>query len=308
MGEVARLMSFHGNVHSSEAQRVHRRSIPTMKHVERTQPELDHLHVRLYQVANFTIDQTWDAEDVCSPYWRFYVNSRPGASVVMADRTYPLVAHRIHFVPAWVRWTCHNTKPIDHLFAHFDLVGLPGVAVRTCFPGPITLPEDHDLEAQCEALRPLVGKGSDRTTPQITCLVKSAIFRALSALFAGLDRDRAQRLVQHTRGKNPVAEALRHIDDHLGAELPNEQLASRCGFSVDHFVRLFRQQVGQTPAQYVLERRIVTAAERLVFGDDSIDLIAEDCGFPDRFYFTRVFRRRMGLPPAAYRKTSHQGA
>jgi AraC-like DNA-binding protein len=279
-----------------------------MKHVERTQPELDHLHIRLYQVSNQPIDHTWNAEDVCSPYWRFYVNSRPGASVVMADRTYPLAAHRIHFVPAWVRWTCHNTKPIDHLFAHFDLVGLPGVAVRTCFPGPITLPADADLEVQCEALRPLVGKGSDRTSPHITCLVKSALFRALSSLFANLGPERAQRIAQHTSGDNPVAEALRHIDEHLGADLPNALLARRCGFSIDHFVRLFRSRLNQTPAQYVLERRLSRAAERLVFGNDSIDTIAAECGFPDRFYFTRMFRRRMGLPPAAYRRTSHQQA
>lgn len=279
-----------------------------MKHVERTQPELDHLHIRLYQASNLTIDHTWNAEDVCSPYWRFYVNSRPGASVVMADRSYPLAAHRVHFVPAWVRWTCHNTKPIDHLFAHFDLVGLPGVVVRTCFPGPITLPADPELETQCEALRPLVGKGSDRTRPQITCLMKSAIFRALSSLFANLDPERTQRIAQHTSGDNPVAEALRHIDEHLGSDLPNTLLAKRCGFSVDHFVRLFRSRLNQTPAQYVLERRLNRAAERLVFGNDSIDAIAEECGFPDRFYFTRMFRRRMGLPPAAYRRTSHQQA
>jgi AraC-like DNA-binding protein len=228
--------------------------------------------------------------------------------VELAGRSHPLTAHRVHFVPAWVRWTCRNTRPLDHLYFHFDLLGLPGAVVRTCFPDPITLPEDPELEAQCEALRPLVGRGCDRTQPRITCLAKAVLFRALANLFTGLDRDRAQRLAQHTRGDNPVAEALRHIDDHLGAELPNELLAERCGFSADHFVRLFRRHVGQTPAQYVLERRIVTAAERLVFGDDSIDLIAADCGFPDRFYFSRVFRRRMGLPPAAYRRTSHQSA
>jgi AraC-like DNA-binding protein len=275
-----------------------------MKHIEHPTLEIDHLHVRLYVVASLTIDHTWNAEDVCSPYWRFYVNSRPGASVVMADRTYPLAAHRIHFVPAWVHWTCHNTKPIDHLFAHFDLLGLPGPVVRSCFSEPITLPEDRELEALCESLRPQVRKGCDSQNPTITCLTKAAIFLSLSKAIAGLNRERAQRLVQHTRGNNAVSEALRHIDENLGDELPNELLAQKCKFGVDHFVRLFRHHVGQTPAQYVLERRIVTAAERLVFSDDSIESIAEDCGFPDRFYFTRVFRRRMGSPPATYRKTS----
>jgi AraC-like DNA-binding protein len=280
-----------------------------MKHVERPQPELDHLHLRLYMARNVTIDQTWNAEDVCSPYWRFYVNSRAGASVVMSNQRYPLSAHRVHFVPAWVRWTCHNVHPIDHLFAHFDVVGLPSPTVRACFPGPVTLPIDHDLEAQCEQLRPLLKAGTDgASNPAIACLVKSAIYRALGALFAGLDSEGHARLVQESNPENPVAPALLHIDQHLGEDLPNELLAERCRFSLDHFVRLFRRQVGQTPAQYVLERRLARAAERLVFSDDSIDLVAADCGFPDRFYFTRMFRRRMGLPPAAYRKTSHQQA
>ncbi len=277
-----------------------------MKHVERALPEIDHLHVRLYMVSNLTIDQSWNSEDVCSPYWRFYVNSRVGASVVMGDRSYPLAAKRIHFVPAWVRWTCHNTAPIDHLFAHFDLIGLPGAVVRACFPGPVTLPADAELEAQCEALRPAVAGGVGVTSPVIACRVKAALYGALGCLFAGLDSESARRLVQYARGQNPVAEALRHIDDHLGNELPNDLLAKRCGYSEDHFVRLFRARVGQTPAQYVLERRLTAAAERLVFTDTSIERIADDCGFPDRFYFSRMFRRRMGLPPAAYRKTSHQ--
>jgi transcriptional regulator GlxA family with amidase domain len=154
----------------------------------------------------------------------------------------------------------------------------------------------------------LVGKGSDRTQPAITCLVKSAIYRALSSLFAHLDAEQRQRIAQHTASDNPVGPALAYIDANLADDLPNALLARRCGFSIDHFVRLFRARLNQTPAQYVLERRLNRAAERLVFSDDSIDGIASDCGFPDRFYFTRMFRRRMGLPPAAYRRTSHQQA
>jgi AraC-like DNA-binding protein len=279
-----------------------------MKHVETPRAEIDHLHIRLYVAVNQFIDQTWAAEDVCSPYWRFYVNSRPGASVVMAGGSYPLAAHRIHFVPAWVRWTCHNTQRIEHLYAHFDLIGLPGAVVRACFPGPVTLPADAALETECEALRPLLGGQAALASPAVACRVKAALFRALGHLFAGLTAERAKHLTQHARGHSPVVEALRYIDEHVGDGLPNALLASRCGYGEDHFARLFRRSVGQTPAQYVLERRITIAAERLVFSDASIERIASDCGFPDRFYFSRVFRRRMGLPPAAYRRTSHQKA
>ena len=43
------------------------------------------------------------------------------------------------------------------------------------------------------------------------------------------------------------------------------------------------------------------ASELLVSTDYSIDRIAEACGFANRYYFTRVFTQRMGLPPGRYR-------
>lgn len=280
-----------------------------MKHVEGKLAELDHLHIRMYSGRNVFIDQRWSAEDVCSPYWRFYVNSGSGASAMIDGEAYELAPHRVHFIPAWVRWTCHNTQRIEHLFAHFDIIGIPGIVVRQIFPGPITLAQDPWLEASCEALRPLVSAPKKLfASPIITCQFKAVIFAALSRLFAQLPGEQAQRITHHAQGDHPVAGSLRYIDEHLDSDLNNQKLAHAAGFSEDHFVRLFRKHVGQTPAQYVLERRIATAAERLVFSSDGIDRIADACGFPDRFYFSRMFRRRMGLPPAAYRKTSHQQA
>jgi AraC-like DNA-binding protein len=165
-----------------------------------------------------------------------------------------------------------------------------------------------------EALRPSLttAKGEVKKnlwgSPHLICQVKSVLFAALSRLFAGLPKEQNQRISLHAQGNNPAAITLRYIDEHLDSDLSNGILASIAEFSEDHFVRLFRKHVGQTPAQYVLERRLAVATERLVFTNDSIDRIASACGFPDRFYFSRMFRRRMGLPPAAYRKTSHQQA
>ena len=72
--------------------------------------------------------------------------------------------------------------------------------------------------------------------------------------------------------------------------------------SEDHFGRLFRKSVGSTPAQYVLERRIAAVTQALLFTNDSIDQIANRLGFANRHHLTRMFTRRMGVPPAAYRR------
>jgi AraC-like DNA-binding protein len=276
-----------------------------MKHVEKPLREVDHLHIRLFIAANVTIDQSWDAEDVCSTYWRFYVNSHHGASALVAGgEVYPLTARRIHFIPAWVRWSCRNTQRIEHLYAHFDLLGLPGAVVRSCFPGPVTLPADERLERNCESLRLLLGDGNGASDTATACEVKAVLFCCLARLMSGLASERAAHLVHFAHGHNPVAQSLHFIDEHLSAPLTNHLLARQCGFAESHFARLFRLHIGQTPAQYVLERRIASSAERLSFSDDSIERIAEICGFPDRFYFSRMFARRMGQPPAAYRRTS----
>ena len=90
--------------------------------------------------------------------------------------------------------------------------------------------------------------------------------------------------------------------------LTHAVLAARCGLSTDHLIRLFRRHLGQTPGHYVQERRLAAAARDLVHSDDSIDAVAERHGFANRFYFTRVFTRRMGQAPATWRKHQQEAA
>ena len=101
-----------------------------------------------------------------------------------------------------------------------------------------------------------------------------------------------------------IGPALRFIEANLGRSMRVDGLARLCGYAQDHFTRIFRREVGQTPGQYILERRVAVAAQKLVLGDATIETIAEECGFPDRFYFSRVFARRMGVPPGNYRKAN----
>ena len=262
----------------------------------------DSLHVRLFTVALLPIDQGWNTRQVQSSYWRLYRNDAEGAALLRDAGPYPLRAGRLYFVPAGVRFDCHCEGSVGHFYIHFDLIGLPGFALRTLFGGPVCVPSDAALDTLAE---PLVGT-REAAPPGLTrqCAAKALVYGGLAAYLASVppaDVDRCGRLAE---AHAPVLPAVEFIERNLGAELSNRQLADLCALSEDYFIRRFRECVGQSPAQFIQERRVTVAAQQLLFTDHSIERIAEATGFRNRFYFSRVFTRQTGVPPAAYRKTT----
>jgi AraC-like DNA-binding protein len=131
---------------------------------------------------------------------------------------------------------------------------------------------------------------------------KSIAYAALGAALEALPAPARTRFIRHVRLAGPLAGALDHVQMNLGGELDNQALATRCGISPDHLQRLFRRHLGQTPAAFVLERRIAAAAHDLAYANASIEHIASNFGFADRFSFSKAFKRLVGTAPAAWRE------
>lgn len=89
-----------------------------------------------------------------------------------------------------------------------------------------------------------------------------------------------------------------YIDHHLDCGICVEDLAAVAGLSVGHFHRRFRQATCETPVQYLTRRRLETALLYLQQSGMSIKAVAEAVGFNDPLYFSRVFRKRFGMPPS----------
>ena len=115
-------------------------------------------------------------------------------------------------------------------------------------------------------------------------------------------QEQVEALDQLATGDHQFDSLVQYIDRHLSDRLDNQRLAEVSNMSKSHFIRRFHKAIGQTPAMYVLERRIARTAERLSFTNDSIERISEETGFSNRFYFTKVFKKIMGIPPVKYRK------
>src|SRR6266404_2358159 len=69
-----------------------------------------------------------------------------------------------------------------------------------------------------------------------------------------------------------------------------------------HFARLFRNEVGITPASWVETTRVTVARRLLEGGQHSPKQVAARCGFADADTLRRAFARRVGVTPAEYRK------
>ncbi len=79
------------------------------------------------------------------------------------------------------------------------------------------------------------------------------------------------------------------------------EMASRAGYSVDHFSRIFLAMTGERPRAFVIRCRIQRACALLEESSLTVGMIAEAVGFHDIFHFSRLFRNRMGVSPSKYR-------
>lgn len=103
--------------------------------------------------------------------------------------------------------------------------------------------------------------------------------------------------------KKRLQPACEYLAEHYREEtLQTAELAAMCGVSARHFTALFRNVYGTTPAQYLIGLRLRQAQELLASGLHSVSETAELCGFRDVYYFSRIFRKKLGQSPREYMK------
>lgn len=264
------------------------------------------------------IDQRW-VWRLSDPFWRLYFNRDAGAALASERGRLAMPPYRAALVPAWcdVRGSC--SAPVRHFYIHFETPGLSAEWIRRTCREPLLLPDDAVLRAMLDELalaavpeypsapgrdgrwhvpdRPSVEQGGAGWRLRIQAAAAWALARALEQI-----APEAVAELAHDVSDQALEPALRVVADHLGEPLSIARLAQRCGLSPDHFARRFAQATGRTPMRYVQEQRLARAADRLIHSQDGIEVIAKDCGFANRFHFSRCFTRAIGTPPAQYRR------
>ncbi|HKU98473.1 MAG TPA: GlxA family transcriptional regulator [Vineibacter sp.] len=103
-------------------------------------------------------------------------------------------------------------------------------------------------------------------------------------------------------GRAALQELQRWVAANPALDHSVASLARRMDLSPRHFARLFRSEVGITPATWVEEARVHAARRLLEHGHEAPKQVAAHCGFADADTLRRAFARHVGVTPAEYRK------
>lgn len=106
-------------------------------------------------------------------------------------------------------------------------------------------------------------------------------------------------------GIRVVEDLIAYIQNHLTEEIALETLTARSQYSSSRIIQLFKEVTGYSPISFVQHQRIQRACYYLDATHEPVNRIAEYVGFPDQFYFSRVFKKIIGVSPREYRTMSH---
>ena len=267
----------------------------------------------------------WEFRELSYPYWRVYHNNSEGAFIHYNGKEYALHPDRVMMIAPNTSYATrigdhaipdegyylegarvgqddsgedhsgedHSGKGrILHLFIHFN-TGMPYDHIA---PGIF----EFDLTVHLEKKINTIIRHLKMDFARFNFYTVLAIQSLISELLSSIPESSWDLISKDYR----ILKVLSHIESNLGETLSNGILADTAGLATNAFNRLFARELGISPQKYIRKKRIERACVLLHHSSNTIDRVAEDTGFADRYHFSRIFRQLTGASPARYRRES----
>ena len=133
--------------------------------------------------------------------------------------------------------------------------------------------------------------------------IKSLAYRLMAHLLRNYKQERlseSDMLLRKTKMRR-IDDVLRYITAHYNNKMTTASLAEQFFLNEHYFCHFFKEATGQSPISYIHRYRIEKAVLLLKNTDRSITEIAMSVGFEDANYFSRTFKKYMGVRPRAFK-------
>lgn len=102
--------------------------------------------------------------------------------------------------------------------------------------------------------------------------------------------------------KNLVSNTIELMKVNLHKSLTIKDFATNENLSISRFSEVFKEKTGYPPIHYFIKLKIQKSCQYLYFTDLNIKEICSKVGFSDQYYFSRIFKKTMGVPPSKYKE------
>ena len=136
-----------------------------------------------------------------------------------------------------------------------------------------------------------------RSRPVDEAGISSSITSILNSILS-----RAPKIRESVPARETISSAVAYISERFRYPMSLEDLAAHAAISPYYFTRVFRQETGVTPHQYLINTRLANAKFLLRTTEDSVKDIAINTGWGSESTFCTAFRKAVGMTPSAYRK------
>ncbi len=210
---------------------------------------------------------------------------------IFGDKVYSAKAGTVMYLPHKVPYIIRRLTACQCIYVDFLTVAPSGeepfvknypvtAQFRDCFFGILSLFKQKRIGYEAESMGVLY---------KIVSMIQAA---DRTAYFPGV---RYQR----------IAPAIEYINaNYCKGDIRISALAALSGVSTRYFNQLFSVFFGVAPKEYIIRMQLDTARNLLSNSDSPIGDIATVCGFGDVYYFSKIFRKTVGMTPSQYRKTS----
>jgi AraC-like DNA-binding protein len=200
------------------------------------------------------------------------------------------------------RQNCYKSKIPYWIFDENTVI--PDEGYFDSFPDRYNTGKYNELEPLFTNIVAAVLNGKEANQPYL----KANLLRIMEIITGELGANpgnREKRTIRNNYDK--IIACKEYIDNNLGDKFSLEQLAGRCGLSRNFFCRIFKEILGNSPFEYIIEYRMVLAKKLLTTTNLSVEQISAICGFDDLTYFYRLFKRYFQTTPILFREKFRGG-
>lgn len=201
----------------------------------------------------------------------------------------PGVAHEYYPVEEGQWTTCWVVLRGEYLTQLLQNIGLERFAYGEC----VVTPEIRTIFSQLM----VAAKDTLGGAQQCSVLLYEYILSVWRSL-AEQGRDGRQA----EKAKGLLKNAVQHMEEHYAKDISLEELAQKSGITKQHFCRVFREQMGMRPMEYLARLRIAAARELLLQTGSSVEEIGKQVGYDNPTYFGMVFKKYEGITPTECRR------